>query len=166
MNLEFLDALPLKLGLFSSLFLLMGFVSPSTFAAMTPLEPFCEHQGYTVETIDGNKYCVFNNSEKCDLQSFYNRECGSEHIREFPCVKEGSFVFPQFEKCCPGSSPFLKRGFWGAIYVGQPTCKSNSILALPERMGYGIFLTILVIVLGIIGLILWYAKKRSKRGKS
>jgi hypothetical protein len=89
-------------------------------AAMDPAKPFCEHLGYTYEfnESEGNGvgYCIFNDSNKCEIIAFFNNSCGEEYKAEFPCVKLGKRVWEQFENCCEGK-PYLSPGI-----AGQAKC--------------------------------------------
>ena len=81
-------------------FLLFAFFAN---AIPNPAPIYCEEMGYTVE---GN-YCIFPDSKKCELWTFFNGECGQEYVKKLPCVKLGGFLLPGHE-CCEGLIPISK----------------------------------------------------------
>lgn len=138
------------------LFLVLVFVLPFAFAAMSPYEPFCEHQGYKIEIEEHKQYCVFNDAERCELNEFYKGECGAKYVKGFPCVEEGNLVF-HFEECCEGSEPYLKPN-----YIGQAACKKVSVFEKAEMIFYmpiGWFIILLVIIAIIIGAVFYLKRK-------
>jgi len=90
-----------------------------SFAAMDSTGPFCEHQGYAVD--EGNRLCILDDGNSCDIMDFFNGDCGVEYLKEFPCVEEGEFVF-HFEECCEGLMSHIKGGAFG-----QPRCQPDTL---------------------------------------
>lgn len=89
-------------------------------AAMNPGRAFCEHQGYTYETSEESIYCVFNDGNKCNIHEFERETCGKEYKKDFPCRKEGEFIFSQFEECCEGLES--SSSSWWNQKMSQPSC--------------------------------------------
>ena len=95
---------------------------PKVTAAINPAPAFCENQGYIIETTNNTEYCIFDSKTKCEINTFFRGECGVSFVREFPCVKEGKYIFTSFESCCSGLEPYLPKGL-----LGQETCQKVSI---------------------------------------
>jgi len=123
------------------------FITQDVFAAMSPAEPFCEHQGYDVVVAGHPKeltLCQFDDGKSCEVWNFYNGKCGLEYRRDFSCVEQGKPVF-SFDTCCDGLVPHARRNL-----LGQGTCQPK-IKALKENI---IDYTIYNPIAWVIGLIL------------
>jgi len=135
---------------------------------MTLIIPF-EHNGRYIEQdgirldkskinrSDAKAFCVLNSQITCDSYAFFRGECGQEFRKPLPCVKEGETVFKQFEDCCEGTRPYLRRGT-----VGQPTCQrlskgffTNNIISVSTLIG-------IIIVLVLIALVFFLIIKKKK----
>ncbi len=128
-------------------------------ASMEPFQPFCENQGYEVVSEKNDYYCLFDDGNKCQLLEFYDGECGSGYIKEFPCKKLGEYVFPQFEECCEGK-PYIHP-----FHGGQKTCQPLH-KRLIGSLKYNLILNPIIHVLGLFTiflLILIIVKKRRKK---
>ena len=97
---------------------LLVLMMSSALAAMSPFQPYCEHQGYTYNfnSETGEKSCIFDDGKKCDAKAFLDGTCGQEYVKEIPCRQKGEIIFPQSEECCAGLNP-KSEGF------GQATCQ-------------------------------------------
>lgn len=114
----------------STFLLIITFLVPSlSQAAVPPWGYFCEDNGYTLEE-DGikspNNYCVFDDGNKCPVQDFYNKSCGTEYLTEttnWECKQEGEFYFGYGDKCCDGLTTLRP---WNKKMIGQSQCNKLS----------------------------------------
>ena len=139
----------MKLGtlLFALLFV------PLVSAAMDPYVPYCEHMGYTMEGSD----CVFDDGNRCPIAGFFDGACGSEYVKEFPCVQNGEPVF-EYEDCCDGV-PYIERGM-----IGQSKCVPKSEVA-GDNMGSIVMGIALIVgaVIAVVWMIYGLKKKKTKK---
>ena len=125
----------------------LNFVS----AAADPAPPYCERMGYTIEN---RTLCVFDDGNSCNLWEFYSGECGSEYVKELPCVPLGEAVFSH-EECCEGI-PYAPPGL-----IGQSTCQPVS-KSVKAWLAFYVVPTIIILVLIIIVYVI-YRKLRKKK---
>ena len=115
------------------IFLIIFLFSISLTAALSP-EDYCIQQGYTID----EDFCVFPDGTACDLEEFYNEECGYEPSVE--CVEEGgslgSVVPSNTIECCEGLVPQIPEGVVGTRGIcavsAECTGEGEEILLTPE----------------------------------
>lgn len=70
-------------------------------------------QFLTQEDVPFQRYCVFDENNRCEFTEFYENKCGEEFQKEIKCVKKGESVY-SFEMCCGTlekfSPPNIKGG--------------------------------------------------------
>lgn len=67
---------------------------------------FCEHMNYSIEinATENVPYCIFDDGTKCTIDSFYQKSCGADKIKEISPRKDGERVYLEFESCEEGLS--------------------------------------------------------------
>ena len=106
-----------------TLFLLLMF-SSFILAVQSPsigFEEFCISQEYSKETINETDYCIFTNTDKCDIKEFYTGKCGINFNNKNPtCVEKDESVWPSVKPCCENLEPYLPCGV-----DGQQICRKT-----------------------------------------
>ncbi len=109
---------------------------------ITPtVEAYCVHRGYTLEINEDengdliNAFCIFNESEKCDIFEFYSGKCDTKYLTEVNCRTQGQVVFTSFEVCCEGLEPTNENSA-----INLPTCEPKpKLFQIIWRGFFGLF---------------------------
>ena len=102
---------------------------PFVDAARLPYgDEICGRQGYNLEIVGKDRYCIFDDGTRCLDQDFLSGKCGVSYRKDY-CVDEGQSVWPYLEnmekinggtdfvneRCCEGLiarlEPKAKEGF-------------------------------------------------------
>ncbi len=95
----------LKLStIFFLLFVLSAVLAQSANAVAWPPYVYCTQMGYETETTNEGRFCIFPDEKKCEMEAFYEGECGEDYVKELECAAEGESKLPGRE-CCPGLVP-------------------------------------------------------------
>lgn len=123
-------------------FAISKILARQAYAIPWPPYTYCVSQGYDTETVGKERFCVFLDGSKCEMEAFYDGECGQDYVKDMDCSKGAKFPW---KECCPGyiSKPSMRVGVdgacveeegWGVcLPCGNEVCDENeNICNCPE----------------------------------
>ncbi len=88
-------------AIFFLLFIISTIPTRSANAVVWPPYVYCIQMGYETETTNEGRFCIFPDGKRCEMEAFYEGECGQDYVKELECAAEGESKLPGRE-CCPG----------------------------------------------------------------